>query len=347
MAATLREVADVAGVSPSTVSRVVRGVPFVSDDARKRVQRAIETTGYRPNTAARTIRTGVSHAVGFVVPDISNWFYSAVFRGAQQLLYESGYELMLATSDGDPAREVRAIDSLLSRRIDALILSLADEHSPHLASQIDLPTVLLDREAPTLRADSILSDHASGMRSAVSYLVDMGHERIALLTGKEGLYTSRSRLGPFRETLATRGINPADCVERVGDRSVEAGEKNTLELMTQNDPPTAIIAGSNQLLQGVLRTLKRLEISFPEAVSIIACDDSDVCQLYRPGISVIARDVPAMGAEAARALLRRLEPSDSSMTEATFSGDGHDEPTRSLLPTQFVLRSSTGPPPRR
>lgn len=346
LAATLKDVALRAGVSPSTVSRVVRGLPIVRNDVKERVHAAIAEVGYRPNASARSIRTGVSHAVGFVVPDISNWYYSMVFRGAQDLLYEAGYELVLATSNGEIDRELHAVDSLLSRRVDGLILSLVDEQAAHLRGTLTgLPTVLLDRESNAIIADAILSDHAMGMTDAVRHLVELGHRRIALLTGTKSLYTSRARRTAFVRAALDLGLKESELSNIAGDQSVAAGKRNTIDLMKTRQHPTAIIAGSNQLLHGALTGLQELGLGCPEDVSLVACEDSYISQLYRPPISVVSRDVQLLGAEAASLLLERFAHAPAKGGATT----GTDDPTvvvRKVLPTRFLARKSTGAPPR-
>ncbi len=343
MAVTLSDVARHAGVSESTVSRVVRGVPVVSKQARVRVEKAIEALNYRPDVAARSIRTGASHAVGFVVPDISNGFYAMVYEGAQSALHDAGYELVIATSHGERERERTAIESLLARRIDGLILSLVDERARDLSATIaTLPTVLLDREPIEVRADAILSDHAAGMNAAVRHLVGLGHRRIALLTGSPNLYTARSRRAEFHRAAVELGLAEPDLYDLAGDRSVAAGERKTRELMTSAKPPTAIIAGSNQLLRGVLLALNDLDLTCPRDVSLIACEDSDICRIYRPSISVVRRDVEALGGLIASRLLARLR---EAARAKSVDGSAPWTPSVEVTATEFVPRGSTASPP--
>lgn len=338
MAATLRDVAIRAGVSPSTVSRVVRDLPVVSEDLRERVFNAIAAVGYRPDASARSMRTGTSHAVGFVVPDISNWFYSMVFRGAQDVLYDAGYDLLLTTSNGDIKRERHAVDSLLSRRVDALILSLTDEQATLLRHAIsDLPVVLVDRECDGIPADTVLSDHASGMEAAVHHLAELGHTRMALFTGTPNLYTTRSRRASFFKAVREVGLRESDQFDIAGDRSVESGERNTLRLMQAEERPTAIIAGSNQLLHGTLKTLHGLGLACPRDVSLVACEDSDIAQLHWPPISAVSRDLASLGKTAAKLVLGRLGKNDGDA--------GGPDHIRTVRPTTFVNRGSTGKPP--
>lgn len=376
MAATLKEIAAYAGVSPSTVSRVVRGVPAVSKSAQVRVLRAIDALGYRPNAAARTIRTGVSYAIGYVVPDISNWFYSVVFQGAQSVLRDAGYELVLGTSEGSHELQSHAIDSFIGRNIDGFILSLIDERWDGLPVGLEhVPTVLLDRELEHSaeagggppRGAMVLSDHAAGMRDAVSYLHDLGHRRIALLTGRSDIYSTRTRREAFQQRAKELGLRPEDVLERTGDRSVETGNLHTEALLRLPEPPTAIIAGSNQLLHGALQAFSRLDVRCPQDVSLIACEDSDIARLYRPSVTVVRRDLRRMGEVAAELLLDQLERTDDVIDGTLDQAQGEPEPgkngalpvngggrgasgeaptglpRRRVLPTELIVRSSAGP----
>ena len=178
----MKEVAREAGVSISTVSRALNDQPFVREEVRDRVLSASKALSYRPDVAARSMRTGTTGAVGFVVSDISNPLFAAIAKAADETLSPRGYALMIANSANDSAHEKELMRTFRQRRLDGLIIAAADEEARGLADRIAdfQAAVLLDRDVPGAHADAVLSDHGAGLAAALGYLVQLGHQRIAL-----------------------------------------------------------------------------------------------------------------------------------------------------------------------
>ncbi len=204
MPPTIREVAERAGVSVSTVSRVLNEYPFVSEETRRRVLETMQELEYRPDVAARSMRTGTSRAVGLVFSDISNPLFSAMAKGADSVLHAKGYSLVLANSQSDPEREAELLSALRQRRVDGLVIAVADERAPSLAERLSgFPAcVLVDRNVSGSRADSVCSEHAQGMAEALEHLARLGHRRVALIAGSQGQLGSRARVVAFRRHAA-------------------------------------------------------------------------------------------------------------------------------------------------
>lgn len=333
MPPTIKEVAERAQVSVSTVSRVLNDYPFVSEAARSRVVEAMEHLDYRPDGAARTMRTGTSLAVGFVVDDFANPLFSAIAKGADLSLYERGYSLVLANSQHDAGREADAIAALRQRRVDGLMIALVDERESWVADALASfrASVLLDRECPGSRSEAVLPDHAAGMASALDHLLGLGHRRIALIAGSQGQRGSRVRVEAFRAHFELREMPLDDRLVRVGELSSETGYLAMRELLVMDDPPTAIISGSNQIFVGVVLAVREHGLRVPADISLVTCDDVDVTRLHEPPIDVIGRDAMEMGRAAAKLLLGRLD-------------DPYGAPQRAIVPTTFVRRESSAPP---
>ena len=334
MPTTIKEVAELAGVSVSTVSRVLNDYPFVSETARGRVVEAMAELEFRPDMAARSMRTGTTRAVGFVVPDITNPVFSAIAKGADSVLQGHGYSLVLATCGNDPAYEDELVSALRQRRVDGLIAAVADERSPGLASRLaSVPAcVLFDRDVPGSGADAVCSDHGAGMEAALRRLVALGHRRVALIAGHEGQLGSRARVEAYRRLVPELGLDGDSRLVVTGQLSRETGEEAARGLMADGGRPTAIVAGNNQLLVGVLGALRELRLRAPHDVSLVACDDVDLTRLHEPPIDVIDRDPVEHGRAAAELLLRRLR-------------DPGAPPRRVVLPVRLIARGSSGPPP--
>jgi LacI family transcriptional regulator len=329
----MREVADRAQVAMSSVSRVLSEHPDVSVAMRERVLAAVEELGYRPDLLAQGLRRGATHTVGFLVGDISNPLLAEIVKGAEGRLREEGYSLLLSNSGRDSALEAEYVHLFSQRRVDGLILSLASETEPAMLealAELEAPYVLLDREvANDRRASRVLADHRAGMRAAVGHLLELGHREIGLISGVE-LRPTRERIAGAREAYAEHGM-PDRLQVITGDFTSENGARGSRELLDRAVAPTALVAGGNQILIGVLRTLQQRGLRFPTDISLVTCDDTEITTVLHPPIGAVSRDNLAAGRAAAALLLRRLESPDS-------------EPETITLPTRFLARSSCAAP---
>ncbi|MBA2557101.1 MAG: LacI family DNA-binding transcriptional regulator [Chloroflexi bacterium] len=325
----MRHVADMAGVAMSSVSRVLSGHPDVSTPMRDRVLAAVAELGYEPDFLAQSLRRGATLSVGFVVGDISNPLMADIASGAESVLRGAGYSMLLMNSENDPALDAAHIRFFQSRRVDGMVLSLASERKRgtiDLLAQLEAPVVVVDRDVPArVRASAVLSDHAAGMRAAVNHLLDLGHRRMALITGALETRPGRVRLNSMRDAIAARGPHDG-ALYMTGSFSAEHGESATDEVLDQREPPTAIVAGGNQLLIGCLRTLQRRGLEVGRDISLVTCDDVPLTELYHPPIASISRESVALGRTAAELLLARL--------------GGDDQPRTVVLPTTFIPRAS-------
>jgi LacI family transcriptional regulator, galactose operon repressor len=331
--ASMREVAELAGVAMSSVSRVLSEHPDVSPAMRERVHAAVEQLGYKPDLLAQSLRRRETRSVGFVVSDVSNQLFAEIVKGAETALREAGYSMLLTNSENDPELDAEHVRLFERRRVDGLILSLAQErHRPtiEVLEQLDVPIVVIDRTLPpSITASRVLSDHRTGMTAAVNHLLDLGHRRIAFIAGQP-TRPSRERRQAFEDAFAARHL-PRTYEIREGTFSMETGARFTRDLLDSAASPTALIAGGNQLMLGALRVISDREIELGRELSFVGCDDIPVTSLYRPPIAVVRRDNVALGRTAAELLLRRLR-------------DG-SAPSEVLLPTEFVARPSCGPAP--
>jgi LacI family transcriptional regulator len=329
---TIREVAKRAGVSVSTASRVLNDYPFVSADARRRVLAAMDELDYRPDVAARSMRTGTSRAVGFVVADISNPLFARIAKGVDAVLQRHGYSLVLANSENDPGREAELLSALRQRRVDGLIAAVADESAPSLASRLEeFATVLFDRDIRGSTADAVCSDHEMGIREALESLAELGHTRVALVAGSQHQLGSRARTVAFERHARRLSLSVEGIVLLADEASRETGARLGRQLLTLDDPPTAVVIGHNQLTIGVLEAFHESGVRIPDDLSVISCDDVDAIRLHSPRIDVIERDLLELGGASARLLLERLEDRDAP-------------PRRVVLPTHYVRRDSTAAP---
>jgi LacI family transcriptional regulator len=336
----MREVAERAGVAMSSVSRVLSGHPDVSRAMRQRVLAAVEELHYQPDLLAQSLRRRETFSAGFVMGDIGNPLLADIVKGAETVLQDAGYSVLLTNSLGDSDIEFANLRVLEQRRVDGLILSLANEdHEPtlRLLERLEIPIVVVDRDvAPSLRASRALSDHAHGMEEAVAHLLELGHRRIGLILGPPTRPARERRLA-FERVFTRHGL-PATFMIVEGRYSVEHGERTTRELLDRADPPTAIIAGGNQMMIGALRVISERGIALGSELSFVGCDDVYLTELYAPPISVVRRDTEELGRVAASLLLARMGRTDED-------GDPAPPPPVEdvLLPTEYVRRASCVP----
>lgn len=332
---TIRDVAKASGLAVVTVSRVLNNHKSVSPDTARRVRDAVRDLGYTRDAVAQSMRTGSTRAIGFMITDISNPVLAIVAKNAEEVLREAGYFLVLANTGDRSEREIELIRLFRERRVDALIMNVGrfnDEALHRAMQEIDVPVVLLDRDIP-VPLDVVKNDHATGMRKATEYLLDLGHRRIGLITAGEEISPGRERVEGFYTAHEGAGIAPESSLVRSKNLSAEFGFKECYAMLTSDSPPTALIAGGNQILIGALRAIALCNRRIPEELSLISCDHTPVAELSTPPITVITRDLAELGRAAARTLLNRL------------TSDNPGGLRRIILPTEFVLRQSCAPPP--
>lgn len=330
---TIREVAKLAGVSVGTVSRVLNMPDRASPDARAAVERAVAALGYQVNAIARSMRTHATRAVGLLVHDIRNPIFAAVAQAAQESLSRAGYLLVLTGSDGAGTSDPKLIAMLHQRRMDGLIAFLRNETDPEVERALALfggRAVLVDRDTRA-RADVVISDHAAGMTLATEHLFDLGHRRIGFITGAGHILPGRERVAGFTNAHDRRHVALDRELIRMGSLQAEYGYRETFALLDSAAPPTALIAGGNQLLEGVIAALKTRGVRIPHDLSLIGFDDTPLAALGTPSITVVRRDMVATGHTAAELLLGRM------------GGEQSQAPRRVVLATELILRESTAP----
>jgi LacI family transcriptional regulator len=327
---TIRDVAQTAGVSVGTVSRSLNAPDTVRRATLEKVQAAIEQLGFKPDARAQGMRRRNTLAVGFISNDISNPVHAIIFRGAETELRGRGYSLHVVNTGGNAQREAEAIDTLQHGRVDGLIMTINSEQDRRclqLLTSARVPSVLLDREID-LEIDAVLTDHATGMLQAVDYLIELGHRRIALLTAGMDIRPGRERVRGFTAAFTRRKIAcPKDLI-RAQSLSADFGFRETSALLQLPDPPTALIAGGNQILVGVLKAIQQGGVSVPRQLSLITCDRTDLSTIYPGPLTVIDRNLAEIGRTAAELLLQRM-------------GEGAGRPAlRISFPTHLILGRS-------
>jgi LacI family transcriptional regulator len=325
----MSDVATLAHVGLSTVSRVINGVSTVDPELAARVRRAAEALDYRPNLTASNLRRvgGKTRTIGLLLENVANPFSSALHRGVEDVARSRGVAVLAGSLDEEPDRERELVQSLIARRVDGLIIvPTVSDHGYLLAErQAGTAIVFADRPPRFLDADAVLTDNIAGARRGTRHLIEHGHKRIGYLGDLHSIATAAQRYEGFAAELSDHGIDVDEQLVRLDRHDIESAEASALDLLSLDQPPTALLAGQNLITIGVVRALRRLQLH--HRVALLGFDDIMLADLLDPGITVIAQDPGAMGRAAAGLLFRRL--------------DGDRGPSQHItIATQLVARGS-------
>ena len=336
---TVRDVARRAGVSTSTVSHVLNRTRFVSDDLRDRVVAAMRELHYYPNAAARMLSLKRSNALGLIVSDIRNPFFASIARGVEDVAQEHGYTVVLCNSDEDLAKESACLKTLESRQVDGVLLAsagLADEHVSRLVLA-GYPVVLVDRDLPDLRTPAVLLDNEGAAYSAVRHLIERGHGRIGMLSGRGAISTTTERVAGYERALREAGLELDDRLVISGESTSEGGAAATHALLDLEPPPTAIFSGNNLMSIGALHAIASRGLTVPDDVALVGFDDFPFpwSDAFRPHLTTVAQPTYELGRRAAEMLVHML------------TGSNNTAPQRMVLQGKLVIRESSGALRRR
>jgi LacI family transcriptional regulator len=334
--ATMNDVAKAANVSIATVSHVINGTRFVSAERVERVHEAMRELGYVPDATARSLRIGRTDTIGLVVPDNSNPFFAALARWIEEAGFESGYTTILANSNERPDREHRYVSTLVSKRVDGLILSPSrGDHGTlsRLLQNANIPVVVVDRDAALPNADVVLYDNEGGSFEATRYLLELGHTRIGCVAGPADASSATERVTGFRRAIAEAGLPEQLVVE--ADFHFTGGREATARLLDTGQQFTALFAANDLMAAGTIRELEARGIAVPDDVSVIGFDDAPLAEMISPALTTMRQPLQEMAHAAVSLLLSRVT-----------SGDG-GAPVRKVLATSLVIRDSTARPRSR
>jgi len=322
----MKEVAAVAGVSLSTVSRVVNHDPSVRGELRQKVARAVEILGYRQNFTASALRRadGISSSIGLIVEDIANPFFSAMQRGIENVARQRGVLTFTGSTDELPEREQQLVNDFGARGVDGLIVVPASGDHGYLLRDRDagIALVFIDRPGRFIDADTVLSDNASGAYAGVSHLIAAGHHRIAFLGDRGTIYTASERLRGYRNALADHGIPEDPELIRHTARPAADAYPVTREFVLGSNAPTAVFSAQNLVTVEAVRALH--DTGLQRRVAFVGFDDVAMADILDPGITVVVQDATGLGATAAELLFSRLEGFDGPFQEVVL--------TTSLIP---------------
>jgi LacI family transcriptional regulator len=331
---TIREIADRAGVSIATVSRVLNGREDVAEETRELVSRIIRDHGYTANRSARGLSAGRTSLVGVLVPLVFPAYFSAILAGAAEALAEQELRVVLSPTGHEHDREVSLLDRLMHGLTDGALIVLPEESSDELEGLLGqgYRFVVVDPRLPLdQRIPAVSAAHTSGADQAMRHLLDLGHRRIAAITGPPGWVATEDRRRGYHAALAAAGILPDPALEVDADFEIPGGREAAGYLLDLPDPPTAIFAFNDNLAIGAIEAARARGVRVPEGLSVVGFDDVEHATIVSPALTTVRQPLAEMGRTAVNLLIRLLE-------RQRF------ETLRVELGTRLVVRDSTAPP---
>lgn len=331
---TIHDVAKYAGVGSITVSRVINNSGYISPETRERVRKAIVELGYVPNTLARSLRSRRTNTVGLIITDITNPFFTTLARGVEDAANEAGYTVIFCNTDEDAAKEEKYLNVLLQKQVDGLLL-VPTHRSLDTIRQVvkrGTPVVVLDRRIPEVDVDTVRCDSIDGAYQLTKYLISLGHRQIAVMSGAVGVSTADDRVAGYRKALDEYGITILDQYILRGEFTPDSGYSMTKQAINLPPRPTALIAANNFITIGAMKALQEVGIEVPEDMALVGFDDLPPAIVTFPFFTVVFQPAYDMGTRAMELLLKRLNEKEMEVKQEL------------ILPTQLILRHSSGPP---
>lgn len=332
---TIYDVAELAAVSPATVSRVINDRGNVDPAMRRRVQEAIKALDYTPNSVARTLRLQMAAVWTLIISDIENPHFTSLIRGVEDVAQAAGFSVVLCNSDESLEKERRYVEVAIAERAAGVIISPSSKRYSTIKPLLDrgVPVVTIDRTLRRSRVSSVQTDNAEGAEQATRHLLESGYDRVACITGPMRTSTGAQRLAGYRRALKAAGRSYDPPLERVVDYKETGGHEAAQSLLEAGDPPDALFVANGLMTMGALRYLAGAGIDIPAELGIVGFDDQLWARLLRPALSTVAQPTYELGRAAAEMLMERAADPDAPPRTVT-------------LPTQLIVRDSSVPPER-
>jgi len=329
--ATIKDVARHAGVSITTVSRILNNHPYVAEELRRRVLKSIDELGYRPSRVAQRLRATDSNLVGVIFSDIANPFYIESLRGIEQVLSQHGMSVLIGNADSDQKREESFIHLMQMEGVAGLILAPTKEESAVLAqaSNLGLPVVVIDRRMSNMQVDTVLADNFKGSLLAIQHFVELGHKRIGVVSGPLHLTSGRERYTGYLQAMSDSGLAVETSLTRFGDYRQASGYTLTRDLLEASDPPSALFVANNQMTIGALNAIHEMGWNIPGDIAVIGFDDLSWAVSLNPPLTTVAQPTFQIGLQAAELFMVRIADPDRP-------------PRTIVLETQLIVRESCG-----
>jgi LacI family transcriptional regulator len=327
----LEDIARETGFSIATVSRVLANSDYpVSQAVREKVLKVAHAMGYKPNIAARSLRSNRTNMVGIIVDDIMSPFVPPMVRGIQDCLRENDFLSVIVNSDWDPDQEQDAIDTLVSRPVDGIIF-VEYSHLVHSETleRSNKPRMFVHRIFGSPIKNSVVPDDQHGAALAVRHLVSLGHQRIGYINGPENWHSSRTRCVGYRDELERHNLAFDSELVQPGDWELESGHKAIQNLLRLSDPPTGVFAANDLMALGAIYAIQDAGLSVPRDIAVVGYDNRDFAKIVRPKMTTVVMPVYEMGRVATESLLAQIP-------------DGREEAEEIKVQGELIVRDTCG-----
>jgi LacI family transcriptional regulator len=328
---TIREVAQKSGVSSATVSHVINGSRYVSEEVQARVRAVMTEIGYQPNALARSLRRGESYTLGLILPDSGNPFFAEIARSIEAAAFDSGYNIILCNTEENRNRESLYVEVLRNKQVDGIIFVATGDQTDAIPQFLrsELPVVLVDRHLPAIQSDEVMLDNHQGGYLAAQHLISLGHRRIGCIAGPSTVTPSTQRVTGYKSALADHGLPVDEALIMRGDFHPGSGWTVTRTLLNVPDPPTAIFACNDMMAIGALRAASECGRRVPADLAIVGFDNIELAAYTTPPLTTIGQPIQNMGRIAAKLIIERIK-------------DRTLPPRCETLPAALVIRDSCG-----
>lgn len=310
MAVTIKDVAKLANVSISTVSRVINGSKPVSPEIAKRVVEVIEETGYIPNPVARSLVMKKSRLIGAIVPDIATFYAGEVLNAMEEIAKTYEYDILLFNSYGDVEREIEMIGKMISKQVEGIVLMshFPDERHFKLLNDNHMPAVLINRKVDAKDALSVVINHREATKVATEHLIELGHKKIALIRSdaSEETFGNDQFLG-YKDALESVNITYDAGLVLEGNFKAKKAYEEVTQLLESGVVPTGIVATSDDMAIGVINAVIDCGYQVPQDISVVAFQNTRIASLFRPKLTTLVQPVYDMGAIALRLLIKKIQ----------------------------------------
>ncbi|MFN0086165.1 MAG: LacI family DNA-binding transcriptional regulator [Blastocatellia bacterium] len=328
----IRDIARLADVSTATVSHVINGTRYVSDEVKEKVREVIERTGYTPNAHARSLATRQNHTFGLILSDISNPFFPELVKSIQECAIEQGYEITMTNTNYDPERAVSSVQRMLEQRVSGVAV-MTSEMDASLAARLaarEVAVVFLDVGEVGPYVSNIVINYEKGIRAGVEHLLELGHRRIEYISGPLRLKSAQRRHLAFTKTMKKYASSlHTEPLIFEGDFKATGGRQAVIEMLRRHPLPTAIIAANDLMAIGAIRELRKAGLRVPGDISVVGFDDILFSALTDPPLTTLALPREEIGRAAIGALLQTIKTPDRAGREYRIS-------------PRLVVRESTG-----
>ena len=331
--ATIHDVAKLAGVAPITVSRVINNSGYISDKTREKVQAAISELGYVPNILARSLRSKRTNTLALVFTDITNPFFTILARGVEDTASFAGFNVIFCNTDESQEKEDNYIQLLLQKQVDGILLVPAGSNtrSIKVIQEQNTPLVVLDRRVSHSNVDIVRGDSEGGAYQLTKYLIDLGHRRIAIISGPRNVSTAEDRILGYKRAMEESGLKE-NLISYYGSFTQTSGNDLTRKIFSHSPQPTALFAANNLMAIGALRALQDMGFMVPDDVAMVSFDDIPENLTIFPFMTVVTQPSYELGKRATELLISRIK-NDSALDNQEI-----------VFPVEFFERASSGGP---